>query len=166
MGGRRRARRLVGIIGRVGPVGVEACGCFREACGCFSARTLLVLSMQYQKCVYVLRGRLTAVLTTVRINSDTAELCRTVATFRIFVHATLTSLCRAARAARLRKIHMPHWILDLKRCRQGGSWILGALRGLDLGSWASPAGWILDLGRGAQEPRPGSTGRRACCRGA
>ena len=152
MGGRRRARRLVGIIGRVGPVGVEACGCFREACGCFSARTLLVLSMQYQKCVYVLRGRLTAVLTTVRINSDTAELCRTVATFRIFVHATLTSLCRAARAARLRKIHMPHWILDLKRCRQGGSWmdlgcsqrtgswILGISGRLDLGSW--PGGSI------------------------
>ena len=67
----------------------------------------------------------------------------------IFIHVIVP--CRHARAlaARLQKIHMPHWILDLKRCRQGGSWILGALRGLDLGSWASPAGWILDLGRGA-----------------
>ena len=40
-------------------------------------------------------------------------------------------------------------------------WILGALRGLDLGSWASPAGWILDLGWEAQEPRQGSRRRVA-----
>ena len=76
-----------------------------------------------------------------------------VATFRhgSFCYRTFsfTSLCHA-RAARLRKFHMPHWILDLKRCRQSRSWILGALSGLDLGSWASPAGWILDLGHPRQ----------------
>ena len=77
--------------------------------------------------------------------------------------ATLCPAHRPSRHCAMRaqrayeKITCLHWILDLKRCQQGGSWILCALRGLELGSWACPAGWILDLGRGAQESCPGQT---------